>query len=558
MSGQSQVPFKKYIDPRLNLNQTQQFSSVESANLINTTEFSLSEAQLSGNSAISLTCNPPNRNNVISRCVRKIVKYNVQLTFQTAPANNVLILPNFAAAPSYMPISRTTLNEDITIGNQNISNSNSHIVRETMCRYLDDSLYTGTTSMNDTYLRFSDVTNSNRSALAPYGDTAGGQFGNQESRNSYYNYNGNELKGDGVSTVFNVQFEVNEPLMISPFVFGEHRDNAVGIFGVDSMQYNCTFGNLNNAFNIDSSVTLTPPLVTVAPVVTIQRFALRFQYLSPQSTYSMPPNMFWSYYQPNVRTAGFETIADGGTLLGRQTFSLSGIPRRMYICARDTDTTGTKPLRHLALVENTLSVQINGYNTVKSRSNNQLYDMCKDNGLNITFSQFNKYCGSVICLDFGKGNCALSPEQVAGLSQKNTFEVNADFKNLSGEPIEAQYTVIWVFNGIFRMDDGATSVQINPLTESTVISQQASTNLHVDLDPDDVYGGSLWSGLKSVGKDLVQCALEKKALSRVLGEVNTPDFVRNIASDVETRYGSGLEQMQGGRMMSRGMLRNRY
>jgi hypothetical protein len=443
-----------------------------------------------------------------------------------------------------MPLSRITLNEDITIGNANVNQANAPIVRETTSRFQDDSYFSGTANMPDTYPTFSGVNKSVRSALAPYFDSANnsGTQGNVVSRNAFWNYNGNDVvlpTGIAVNAtqLVKVKFTVDEPLMLSPFVFGKDAKNATSLIGIESIQYNCSFGNLEKCF---SFLTVAGSDVSIQKVTAkILNFGLRFTYLTPQPDYDIPRSMMYPYYEPQVRTEKVNTAVASGVDVDNNslTIQLSGIPRRMYVCMRDLKADGSAPLRHLQLKEGTFSLKINGQNTLSGQTNKQLYDTAYKNGYNLSYSQWQRYCGSIICLDFGKGDVSLLPLQVAGVNQKNEFEISASYTNQLGVTTDCQFTVIYIYDGVFRMVEGATNKLINTLTEKSVQDTKSITKLHIDHSPDNVYGGGMDGGLNL------------KGVSRNVANV--------VSKCVEENMGSGLENT-GGRLMSRGMLKNRY
>jgi len=544
----SQVPFVKYIDPRLNLNQKQQYVSAESASLITT---SLRSVNGDVGSSITINCNPPNRNICVSREVYKRVEFEVELEVKNlgTAVSTSTTLAKYSHAPAYMPVSRITLNEDITIGNANVNQANAPIVRETTSRFQNDAYFSGTANMNDTYLTFDGVNKSVRSALAPYFDSTNnaGTQGNVISRNAFWNYDGNDVKletgkAQNETQLVKVKFTVEEPLMLSPFVFGKDAKNATALIGIESIQYNCSFGNYDKCFSFfkDTGVNVDNSIQKVNNVK-ILNFGLRFTYLTPQPDYDLPRSMMYPYYEPQVRTEKVNTnVAIGADIDNNSlTVQLSGIPRRMYVCMRDLDNTGSKPLRHLQLKEGSFSLKINGQNTLTGQTNKQLFDTACKNGYNLSYSQWQKYCGSIICLDFGKGDVSLLPLQVAGVNQKNEFEISASYTNQTGEELKTgcQFTVIYIYDGVFRMVEGATNKLINTLTEKSVQDTKSITKLHIDHSPDNVYGGGMGGGLnlKGVSKDLSHA----------------------VSKCVEQNMGAGLENT-GGRLMSRGMLRNRY
>lgn len=547
----NQATLVKHIDPRLNLTAEKQFSTSQGASYISTAVYRPNGSTIG--TATNFSCNPPNRNIVVSREVIKLAEFKVTITGNSTSAAAQNIFESFSVAPAYMPLSRVTLNESMKIGNDTITGQNTDIVREALCRYDCDKYYTGTPNMNDTYQTFDEVDLSNRSALAPYGDST--QYGDIVSRRAYFTFDDNvSLQQQsnpviGTANTVEITFLVEEPLMLSPFVFGEDARNAEGLYGVESAQYSCQFGNLNKAFNyVADKIKLSELNVKIE----ITDFGLRFKYLTPQLNQPIPRNALYSYYEPQVRTAQRITVANDGIPTAAQVINLqlSGIPRRVYMLMRDTDTTGTKPLRYLALSPNTLSVRINGQSSLQGQSNIQLYDTCKRNGLNLAYSQWSKYTGSVMCVDFGKGDIALHPEQAPAVSQKNEFEFAASYVNKSGEPINAEFTIIVVYDGVFRMEDGNTSHSINPISEQSILATATNTSLLVDNSPDNVYGGNVnWSGLGKTGLKIAKC---------VMDNMPVPKSGAPKSGARGSMRGRGVENVSGGRMVSRSSLRSRY
>jgi hypothetical protein len=521
----------KHIDPRLNLTADKQYTTSQGAYYISKSEYSPNGTI---GSAINFSCNPPNRNIVISRQVIKKVTFRVDITADTKAGNvNSDLFPAFSIAPAYMPVVRVTDNESMKIGNDTITSQNSNIVREALCRYECDEPYSGSPNMNDTYQRFNDVANAVRSGLAGYGDS----WGDNTSRRAFISFADNAglatqtgaNAGDAIATT--LTFTVEEPIFMSPFVFGKDADMAEGFYGIETMHYYCNFGNLQNAFNYDP-VVMNATVDNFVANVSISDFSLVFKYLTPQVNQPIPRNALFSYYEPYVRTNTQLTV-NAGVTTGVQTINLqlSGIPRRIVMLMRDTKTDGSTPLRYLSLVEDSMNIKINNQPSFLNQSNQQIYEMCKRNGLQLSKSQWEYYTGSVIVVDVGAGDLALMPEQAPGVSQKNQFEFSARFKNTSTDAIDAEFVVITIFDGLFRMEDGNCRHEVNPLTEQAILATPTNTDLEQDHSPDNVYGGGLRSGLR-----------------RTRG---TTEHKSNMS-------GSGLQPVSGGRAVSRASLRSRY
>ena len=520
----------KHIDPRLNLTANKQFTTSQGAQNIAKAEYSPNGTI---GTAINFSCNPDNRNTVVSREVTKKVTFRAVITGDTkAGVVGTPLFPNFSIAPAYMPVVRVTDNESMKIGSDSVTLQNSNIVREALCRYDCDSHYSGSANFNDTYQTFEEATGTNRSALANYGST----YGETTSRAALSSFAGNAdlatntgaNAGDPVTAT--LVWTVEEPIFMSPFVFGKDAENAEGIYGVDSMHYFCNFGSLNPALSYDNTL-LTARLDNLNVVVSIDAFSLIFKYLTPQVNQPIPRNALFSYYEPFVRNNAVIAVNPGVETADQQiSLQLSGVPRRVVLLCRDVDQTGSKPLRYLSLVENSMNIRINSQPSFLNQTNQQIYDMCRRNGLKLSRSQWENYVGSVTVVDFGS-DIALMPEQAPGVSQKNQFTFVARFKNNSAEVINAQFTVIVIYEGLFRMEDGMCRHEINPLTEQSIIATPTNTDLEQDHSPDNVYGGGLRSGLRRV-----RCGVESKS----------------------NHSGGGLQPVSGGRAVSRASLRSRY
>jgi len=545
----------KYIDPRLNLETTKQFATSQGASFVSTQAF---RGNGTLGNAINIACNPPNRNIVIARgSITKNAVLNVRITGTSGTgATTKFILKKGSHAPAYHPLTAITNTESLGIGNDEIVVQETSEVHRALSRYDKDCYYETTPTMNDTYQTFDEVKSSIRSALSEYFDQQNG-YDNLVSRRGFSDYDTvannavfeTKHGNDGDPVDINFDFKVSEPIYMSPLVFGENAENAEGLYGIETMKYVATLNDLNRAFSYNLSELVDGfQNGTVSVVVSLKDFFIQVQYLTPQVNANIPRNALYPYYQPNFRSAQKFTLTGGATSASQQiSWQLSGIPRRVYMFARITKATlasavggvsvlpsGASPNRHLCIADlPNCRVLINNNPNFQGYTKVQIYQMCKRNGLNLNYTQWDKHAGSVVCLDFSKGDIALMPEQASGVSQKNTLDFQCSFKNTTDQEIEAEFCVVAVYDGLLRMEDGNVSHVVNPLTESMIVGTQPNKNLHLDHKPDDVYGGGLHSGLRSM---------------------------KGTATHSSMPSGGGLENapQQGGRMMSRAMLRNRY
>ena len=103
-----------------------------------------------------------------------------------------------------------------------------------------------------------------------------------------------------------VKFEVCEPLLMSPFVFGSGFGKQ-GFYGVQSMNFQMvmTGGNANRAWRSARYNMKTK----TATIVEFEDSQLVFQFITPHASDMLDPRNVVPYYElPIYKTTGFETL----------------------------------------------------------------------------------------------------------------------------------------------------------------------------------------------------------------------------------------------------------
>ena len=211
-----------------------------------------------------------------------------------------------------------------------------------------------------------------------------------------------------------VKFEVCEPLLMSPFVFGSGFGKQ-GFYGVQSMNFQMvmTGGNANRAWRSARYHTN----IKTATIVEFEDSQLVFQFITPHASDMLDPRNVVPYYElPIYKTTGFETlpgnskrglISDTGTFfeplvktLYSSSIQLTCIPDKLIVCVRknigglscnDTDSYAT--IKGISINFN------NQAGLLSSMTPEQLYRSSLQSGLaNMSWDEFSglavSCCGS--------------------------------------------------------------------------------------------------------------------------------------------------------------------
>ena len=535
------------LDNRLNLNNERFFESIQGCAHINYQRFPQQSLPISN--SISISVNPSNRNIAVVREAEKIVKFRVTVTGTTTVGE--LLQPN-CHAPSAFPILAVTDSENFEIGQANPSQTQASTMWKAMMRYnnernINNYIYSKTPSQLDNTQDFGTLLGTNRSVFANYGDNT-----NETPRGAYYNYT--IISNDEKSAV--VEFEVVEPVFLSPFVFGAGAKNMQALIGIETMRYGAQFGNLSLCWSADKSQNGTGDITGVS--VQILSFAIGITQLTPQLVANVPRTLLSSYYWPYYIsvTASSPLLPDASVQLPSIRVQLTGIPKRIYLFATEStpNLNSFTPATFLSLADNVgcVRVSVNGVESLNQHDRSAVYSICRNNGVNLDYSQFSSTVGSPVGLDWAR-DIGSNPEQSEALSQMNEVEMSMTVKNTSLHTIiNPTFHAVVVYSGIFSVVDGVTYTRINPLTSNDILNAPTDiSEVEPDMTPNDVYGGSFLGSLRNVATKAHKFIKDNRVVSRVAGLMGQPEIA---AAASAFGYGESGGGVTGGRVMSRNKL----
>ena len=525
----------KVIDPRLEINTNKEYIALKGALVNSWNAFPASNVN---NSSFQITCNPPNRDIAIARLVFKKVVFNITVT-GTNTSGGTLLNENYVA-PRAMPLTCVTQSEQITINNDTITQAPVQQYWRALLRYRNDfknrfGAFSLAPSMLDQFQEYDDGAGSVRNPLAQYGD------------NSYENTRGGysgfviapQAPGNTTATVTLTTYE---PILLSPFCFGEKANYFSAFAGIENMSYNATLGNLPRVLSlIQGQGAPAGQVVLDTPVVNIGSATLLFNYLTPDPVNPVPRNMETSYFSVvSYPTRSNVSVAPDATIqMTMQSIQVSSIPKRIYVFAKmdDSAESAFTSDSYLSLVDNVnpLTLTWNNNQFLSQASTQNLYNMSVKNGCEMSYSQFTKHTGSVLALDFGT-DIGLMSNQAPGCIGNYQLSLTCNFKNTSKSAITPTLYVVVVYEGVFNINDGACSHMLGVLSPNDVLNAGVMP-VGSYRESQDVYGGSFWSSLKGLFSKGNQYARKHKTISKALGQIQNP--YAQAGAEIANLFGYG-------------------
>lgn len=587
----------KVVDPRVDLNKPITYAIEDGARIV-TCEASTTAVGGSGGSSITFNnADPPGEDVVIDKKIIIGMTYKLTMTRVGAPLNEPVIgyelLPGAAYptdkvrplgtdGPRFLPIAQTTSALNVTINNA-AANGQLYDYIDPLMRYNANQHYDSgelslAPSMQDTYQNYGDflLHGSARNPLADYGE------------NSVICPRGahpliwiaqNDL-GDGnpaTVTTAVVYLTSFEPIFISPCDFG--NGNQRGFIGVNTFRatlnttgditrvwchnadpslggwalnsINCVLMPLNESVTFSNGISSPPP-------------TLYFTYLTPKYNEPIPARNVYPYQSiDDIVANNARTVAAGGSSSYKtNSFKLESVPRYLYIYVReDNDSRDYTKTDTYGFIQNISITFANASQQLASASAMQLYHMSVKNGCKLSWPEWSKFTGSVVCIDFAQ-DMSLPDEFFVGLTNPNTqITVQVSWTNISNRTINYSVYTVPVYDGIFDISKGQA------MSLSGIVSREdylKSNIKQIDYtDAHNFYGGSFLGSLRNVSKSALpkfkegvkSIANAAPTIAKYAAPIVAPRFAPEIqegAEIVKALLGSGYTQKQAIKMYNDG------
>ena len=510
---------KAVIDPRLEISTSKEYIALKGGLVNSWQSFPATNVN---NSSFQISCNPPNRDIAITRLVFKRVQFSWSIS-GTNTSGGTLLNPSYIA-PRCLPLLSVTSSEQMTINNDTIAQAPIQQYMRALLRYRNDffdrfGALSLAPSMLDQYQEYSQGAGSVRNPLGGYGDNS---F--EQTRGSYSGFTIDpQISGNTTATGTLTTYE---PIMISPFCWGDRANFYSSFIGIQNMSYTCTLSNLPRILSvIQGQGAPLGQIVLQQPVVNVLSGSLLFNYITPDPVMSIPRDIETSYYSlVSYPTRSLITVSSGQAIqLTMASIQVTSIPKRIYVFSKidDSQETAYTSDSFLALNPNVNPVSITWNNNqfMSQASCQDLYNISVKNGCNLSYSQYTNQVGSVLAIDFGT-DIGLMSNQTAGVIGNYQLSLTANFVNTSPSTVLPTLYVVVVSEGVFNVSNGSCSHSIGVLSPEDVLNAEIlpSGSYHRS---NEIYGGK-FEGLKAFLRGAHKFVKDNKLLSKGLAMIPHP------------------------------------
>lgn len=523
----------RVVEPRVDI----QDDNVHIVNVGGQTYYYTREQATGSTNQTEFSCNiDVNNRDIIDR--RFLLRMRVEFTFDAPPNLGV------SDALRQLPLASVMNNLRLEINSNSVSTSPEEYIHAYM-KYMGDpesrELYLShTAAMPDGYLHYNDwskldgIGGQARNPLGGYGNVG------QELGRASVRY---------ISAVGNVYtYEITEPLFISPLLF--LQKNEMGFQNVNNIKVNITWSNLSRMWSHDA---ISNPALTTVTARFVDAGQMLITRIAPNMTQKLYPVVSYQYLEPQryPTTVGLVTAGTSVSGFSSNAIKISVVPSSIMVFVRRTRGSSSFNTTDTFARIDRVRVIWDNRELLSSSQPEQLYQMCRKNGLNENYQQFRQFTGSVIKINLSS-DTGLSDVLAPGTADQSTLRVEIDFTNQSDEDINYEYYLILNQQGLISISENSMINTIGNLTKEEVLNSEIR---HIPHEQIAVMGGSgLFGDIKHFLNRASRVVEQvSKPLSHVPGLSNIAGPVSDIASGVRRLTGGGIV---GGQLDNRKLTRS--
>ena len=419
--------------------------------------------QSSGNQ-LNFTLNPPSTRVFVNR--RVIIESTFEVTLVGVPATGKSTLLNYSRTgavlapdaspgttlgdingtngPRAYPLANATRSLQVSINNDQLSQNLGQYWRATT-RYanglaqseIDQGLTPTMLDLAQTYVQ------TDGTALSPFAQRGTNPL--QTSRTSLYNIQivDNEPwnpASPNTPVTARVRFTVREPLYLSPFLF-QRGDQDTGLIGVQTMNLQLQLGGRGGSdlaaavYSVDGLGTFSDNGALADPIITAvtKESYVYMNFLTPDALQIIPDINNYPYYEPTLYTTTLPgTIAAGATqqVITMNNVQLNSIPQRLLIFLDEPDSAASPYKSDTFASIQSINISFDNRDSLLAAATPiDLYNIAAKNNTNLTWTEWNRDCGSVLCLNFGE-DIPLRANQAVGLRGSYNLRMQVTFNNV--------------------------------------------------------------------------------------------------------------------------------
>lgn len=434
----------------------------------------------------------------------------------TAPVGTTSGTRNLDAPRAY-PIAQIMNNLSVQIENDTPS-SNVNQYWNCIARFFNDKesqdMYQ-CPSMLDTTQNYSDLPDF--SAVDPLNNWINNSTQRTRGGGAVSNLVINSNTSTGIADTASVTFTSYEPVYLSPFIFGADRRQqnlSKSLTGLNTLIFTMAFGSQSNYAGADSLSRIwshNPTVVGGGSVINtvstnINAVFVNMSYYQAPLTYPIRSGigMHGGYSYPYSEYLLLPTLLNTPVLsnapvtIQMNTTKISAIPSKLFIWVSRAPQTQSFVTTDTAFAINNLTITFNGKDGILSScTQQQLYEISKQNGLVDSLNDFTGNTGSFVCCKFGDqielGASGLAP----GVSGNYDISMVVTATNINQTTaLQPQLNVLIQYEGCYSVQGTQWSRSISPIDQLQVLELMASEQSFKTYDAKEMLnGGSFFSKL---------------------------------------------------------------
>jgi hypothetical protein len=424
-------------------------------------KFNPNGGQASGNQ-LNFTLNPPSTRVFVNR--RVIIESMFEVTLKGVPQEGQDYLLNFEGTgatispapgavgvtlgsangncgPRAYPLANATRSLQVSLNNDQLSQNLGQYWRATT-RYANSlgqsEIDQGSTA---TMLDLAqDYSQTSGNPLSPFAVRGANPL--QTSRSSLYSIvirrnDERDVDDPNAELTAVIRFTVREPLYLSPFLFqkGEHD---TGLIGVQTMNLQLQLGGRGGSdlaaavFSVDEGRTFDLAYGRSVTATTLESYVY-MNFLTPDALQIIPDINNYPYYEPTLYTTTVQGTIPSGAVsqtIVMNNVQLNSIPQRLLIFVDEPDSAASpfKSDTYASIQKINISFD-NRDSLLAAAEPIDLYNIAAKNNTNLTWTEWNRDCGSVLCLNFGE-DIPLRANQAVGLRGSYNLRMTVTYNNV--------------------------------------------------------------------------------------------------------------------------------
>lgn len=468
-------------------------------------------------------------------------------------------------APRARPLREITQSITVTFNNFPFVQNLNTYSRFLGNLYETDMTAGGDQSMSPTYTDQSQL----------YGDMDGfprnplGGFGNMDTintgRGGFADVIITQNTSTGVADTATIQWQFTEPICLSPLSYDFFTQEQLCFIGINMFTINWQLGGRGSGGGLGPNPTiiglnqglwsyseLGVPFTTCTTIITGSQALLQFY--TPNPRQFLPDFLTYSYSEPFLYQKQYNVlVAPGGVgVIQLDTVTFPTIAQTVILAVAQQDQyTNISSTDTCALITGVNIQYMNQSGILSTASPQELYLIGVKNGVNYSYTSWNRYKGSILPLRFGD-DIPLQDGLAPGVIVQQSFTVQVTFTNIASVGMYFTLNVLTMNEGVVTIQSGGTvGKNIGVLTKEEVINSWSQTPVPVKPSR-NIFGngfsgsGGFWDDVGTFFKRLVRPGIT--AAQKAFPEAKP---LTDFASDVASSYGVGLRgRMRGSALMN--------